>query len=404
MAYRKLGLAFIMLVAGSINTISVKLMDQEKSENSAGEIVLFNHPIIQTLGMFLGEMLCLVLFHAQKMCRSVPSQPTPFNPMIFWPVALFDIFATLCQCIALTLINASTFQIIRCSAMALATFFLPMICFRRPCCPFHWNRYVGMTSVIIGLTSIGILDISEIDLSSRLGHTGIDQLIGGILVVIGEICVALKLIFEEKAATRYNVPSLQVIGHQGLFGFFLLAILLIPFYSIPGHDLFGSNPRNVIEDAKDALYQFENSWKLSFAYIVSVISLSSFNFGAITVTKEISATTRMFVDSIRTLAIWIVSLAFGWQSFQALQILGFVLLIVGMCLYDETVFDHISQKLRQICNQYNRLDDTETQSQASDDSENEGLQDVVVDPSNRKVSNNSSKYQNGQISVLRKGK
>ena len=112
----------------------------------------------------------------------------------------------------------------------------------------------------------------------------------------------------------------------------------------------------------------------------------------------------MFVDSIRTLAIWIVSLAFGWQSFQALQILGFVLLIVGMCLYDETVFDHISQKLRQICNQYNRLDDTETQSQASDDSENEGLQDVVVDPSNRKVSNNSSKYQNGQISVLRKGK
>ena len=41
------GLALIMLVAGSTNNISVKYMDQEKSENSAGKIVPFNHPLIQ---------------------------------------------------------------------------------------------------------------------------------------------------------------------------------------------------------------------------------------------------------------------------------------------------------------------------------------------------------------------
>ena len=52
-------------------------------------------------------------------------------------------------------------------------------------------------------------------------------------------------------------------------------------------------------------------------------------------TKEMSATTRMVLDSVRTLVIWGVSLGVGWQHFQFLQLLGFLILVTGMCVYND---------------------------------------------------------------------
>ena len=43
----------------------------------------------------------------------------------------------------------------------------------------------------------------------------------------------------------------------------------------------------------------------------------------------------MVLDSIRTLVIWTVSLGVGWQVFHALQLLGFALLVFGMCVYND---------------------------------------------------------------------
>ena len=81
-------------------------------------------------------------------------------------------------------------------------------------------------------------------------------------------------------------------------------------------------------------------------------------------TKEMSATTRMVMDSIRTLVIWAVSLAVGWQDFHALQLLGFAVLIVGMCFYNDLIFmpifRHIGQRLGWISTPYADLHDDES--------------------------------------------
>jgi hypothetical protein len=52
----------------------------------------------------------------------------------------------------------------------------------------------------------------------------------------------------------------------------------------------------------------------------TILSIAFFNFAGITVTKEISATTRMVLDSVRTLFIFGVSLALRWQTFYWLQV------------------------------------------------------------------------------------
>ena len=78
----------------------------------------------------------------------------------------------------------------------------------------------------------------------------------------------------------------------------------------------------------------------------SVFSIAFFNFAGISVTKEMSATTRMVLDSARTIIIWGFSIIFNWQKFQALQLLGFAFLISGMFVYNNIIFAPLLKKIR----------------------------------------------------------
>lgn len=97
---------------------------------------------------------------------------------------------------------------------------------------------------------------------------------------------------------------------------------------------FADNPRQVLEDALDAFCQIGHKPLILLALLGNTVSIAFFNFAGISVTKEISATTRMVLDSLRTLVIWVVSLALGWEKFQGLQILGFIILLLGTAMYN----------------------------------------------------------------------
>lgn len=119
----------------------------------------------------------------------------------------------------------------------------------------------------------------------------------------------------------------------GFFGFFVLSLLLIPMYFIHVGQ-FSDNPRQVLEDALDAFCQIGFRPLILLALLGNTVSIAFFNFAGISVTKEISATTRMVLDSLRTLVIWAVSLALGWEQFLGLQVLGFLILLLGTALYN----------------------------------------------------------------------
>lgn len=130
---------------------------------------------------------------------------------------------------------------------------------------------------------------------------------------------------------------ISAVGYEGLFGFGTLATLLIPFYYIKVGPPFSDNATGSLENVFDALYQIKNNWQILMAICGTIVSIAFFNFAGISVTKEISATSRMVLDSVRTMVIWVFSLAIGWQQFQGLQMAGFVALLFGMCLYNDVL-------------------------------------------------------------------
>jgi drug/metabolite transporter (DMT)-like permease len=154
-------LAIAMTITGSINTITTKLADIQKSEGIDGDKEEFNHPFVQAVGMFMGEFLCLIAFKALWAFNKVTDRPnkevTPFNPLIFVLPAICDMTATSCMYVGLNWTYASVFQMLRGSVIIFTGIF-SVLFLKRKLKGYHW---LGMLFVLAGLFLVGIASIFQ---------------------------------------------------------------------------------------------------------------------------------------------------------------------------------------------------------------------------------------------------
>jgi hypothetical protein len=76
---------------------------------------------------------------------------------------------------------------------------------------------------------------------------------------------------------------------------------------------------------------------LSIAFICSI---ACFNVTGVAVTKYASAAQRSTISTARTVLIWIFFLIYtgaGHETFRAIQLIGFIVLILGTLVYNEII-------------------------------------------------------------------
>jgi multidrug transporter EmrE-like cation transporter len=71
--------------------------------------------------------------------------------------------------------------------------------------------------------------------------------------------------------------------------------------------------------------------------ILICFSIASFNAFGVAVTKNASSAQRSTIDTSRTVLIWMVQLILGKEKFDWLQLIGFILLVIGTLVYNEIV-------------------------------------------------------------------
>ncbi|KAF1766223.1 hypothetical protein GCK72_006179 [Caenorhabditis remanei] len=339
-------ISVMMVITGSLNTICAKWADSIKAEG-----VPFNHPFLQATCMFFGEFLCLVVFflifgykryvwnrsNVQGESGSITEITTeekpilpPFNPFLFFPPALCDILGTSIMYIGLNLTTASSFQMLR-GAVIIFTGLLSVGMLNAQIKPFKW---FGMLFVMLGLVIVGVTDIyydsNPLDDKNAI-------ITGNLLIVMAQIIVAIQMVYEQKYLTKYDVPALFAVGLEGLFGMVTLSLLMVPFYYIHVPKTFSTNPEGRLEDVFYAWQEIKEEPTIALALLGTVISIAFFNFAGVSVTKELSATTRMVLDSIRTLVIWVVSIPLFGEQFIAIQLSGFAMLILGTLIYNDVL-------------------------------------------------------------------
>eukprot|EP00033_Pygsuia_biforma_P001603 GCRY01001805.1.p1 GENE.GCRY01001805.1~~GCRY01001805.1.p1 ORF type:complete len:355 (-),score=78.74 GCRY01001805.1:522-1586(-) len=312
-------LAGMMLICGSINTICIKLENTLDLDVPAGIDDSFVHPVLQTWFMFIGEFSCL-LAHAFASRSSSTESPKVLTfgqrSMLFLVPCLGDLIGTSLMMAGLVFTYASVYQMLR-GSLVIVTALLSYFVLKRD---LHLHHLVGVILVVLGTIVVGGSSVMNNDGSAK------NPLLGVILILAAQLFVGVQFAVEEQYVVQHNIPPLQAVGLEGMWGVLLLGLALPLIAFIPG-----------MERTDHAFIQIGHNWKLLAAVLAGLFAMPPFNFFGITVSREMSCSHRAVIDSCRTIVVWAFSLLVGWETFQFAQLGGFFLLILGSFFYNEVI-------------------------------------------------------------------
>ena len=363
-----IGLGVLMIVTGTINTIATKLQDRTVvGVDKEGAPVYFFAPGVQSAFMFLGEALCLAAHAWRDRVRSggwgfgssaTPSTTTtrrlttPVAASFALPAAL-DVVATTLINVGLFYSSASVYQMLRGTLAVFAALFTVLLLKRR----LHVHHIFGVVLIASGAAIVGATSVLLSDSEDRGGVAALAALLppphpppkprpftpsasrallGDALIVGAQAATALQFIVEEKVLGGARVPAMAAVGLEGAWGLVICAVVLPILSSV--HTRVGGGRAM---DSGAALRQIAASPRLAASTTLSVVSMAAFNTLGIKITKRVSGASRAAADAARTLLVWGVSVALGWErvggAATAVQALGFIVLLAGSALYNELV-------------------------------------------------------------------
>ena len=344
-----------MIFFGTVCSLLAKLIYSVEGLNSYGEVVRYEKPWFQVLTMFAGMSVCILLDlpienrrpKKNELAKSVEEGATllhasgdqvaeqPSSSKSVWLIGiptLLDLFGTACGCTGLLYTTVSVYQMLR-GAMLVWTALLSVTVLRR--CLSLLN-YAGIALCFMGIVLVGLANVW----SEKSPRSQSDTFIGIVIILAGQILQAAQVVVEEFLLQGLNVSSVRVVAWEGLFGVIHCVLWVFPVvYLIPGRD------HGHLENSWDAFYMLFHSWPI-FAVIVSdMIMMLFYNVCGMEVTDNLNAVHRVVIETLRTLCVWIVDLFIyyvisdgklgeRWTPYSFLQLLGFMLLILGTIVFN----------------------------------------------------------------------
>lgn len=330
-----------MILCGAGNGVATKLTDKSISLGHK-----FEHPYFQSFTMFIGESFCMLvyiyeMYMNKKKYGSFDNIPeviearqkgksTNINPLRLAIPMLCDAAGSTLLLFAYLYIPVSVAQMMQ-GCIVLVTAILSIIFLRRLLSRHHWT---GLFLVVVGIALVGLAVMLAKNDSED------ENPIVGLLLMVGSILIqGSQFVVEEKFLGDYYLSPMKVVGWEGIWGLILFLILLPILQFIPCHLEFCSHT-GVVEDSWFALRQiYHNSFTL-IMLICSVIFIAGYNGFGITITKHMSATSRTTLKQTKIVLVWVFFLLYrgdGHESFKWLQLVGFIILVSGILLYNEIV-------------------------------------------------------------------
>ncbi|CAG9310191.1 unnamed protein product [Blepharisma stoltei] len=327
----------VMLISGTANTLITKAMDNQS----------FTHPFFQSATMFFGEMLCLAIYYLilwknrgnewiaeeNLMTAHTPTSKQgwlyqKFGPYIFFIPALFDILASCCFFIGLLLSTPSIYQMARGSVIAIVAVYSIIFLNRK----LYRHEVTGIISIALGVILTGLV--------SYLYQEQPQHAYGVAILVVGEFFTGALFVSEEMIMRKVQIDPLRAIGIEGHFGLMYWLILMPILYFIPCHKEEHVNlcpDRNNAEDPIQAFHQLGSNWDLMLLWLFYTICVAAYNWSGISTTKYATAIARTTITLSRMAFVWVFSIIFGFEEPFLLEIVGFVMIVLGTLLYNEVL-------------------------------------------------------------------
>ena len=224
-----------------------------------------------------------------------------------------------------------------------------------------WRKWASLVIIFAGLLIVAMADILQpansatdgklkttnisrskysnclpFNNSSNVNDIMSNEVAGDVLVATAQIFLSAQFVYEEKVLSCYDIEPLQLAGWEGFYGLLAMAVMIIPLSLIDTGSCIWSNsptPPWTVEDIVDGFILIMNNELLSALICLCIALDVIYEYAAISVTREFSATTRMVLESASTLLVWMASLCIGWQNFKYLQLIGFSISSLGQFVY-----------------------------------------------------------------------
>ncbi len=255
------------------------------------------------------------------------------NPIILAVPAMCDVAGSTLMFIALTMVPASVYQMMR-GFINVVTPFLSIIFLKRKQYCHHW---IGVFFIVLGVAEVGwvALKYDSTD-SSANGSIAL----GLILIIVAQFFTGALFITEEFFLGGYYLDPMKVVGSEGMWGLGVyLAILpimqVVQCSGDTGLDALCSF--GYLENSSYAFAQMGENSAIIWQSLGMMASIACFNVCGVTTSKLASAAQRATIDTSRTLVIWIMSCLLGLEDFHWEAIFGFIFLVFGTLTYNELI-------------------------------------------------------------------
>ncbi|AMD19082.1 HBR181Cp [Eremothecium sinecaudum] len=316
-----------IITTGTINSVITKFQDNQCIRDCAtASPLLFNQPLMQTLQMFIAEALMLPLFYftGKRKRISLDVVPRTSNTYLLSLPAICDVCGSTLLNLSLILVPVSIFQMARGAVIVFVAVFSAVFLNRS----ISRKEWVSMAIVVLGVAIVGLSGMAGWESNLLNG-----KLVLGIsFVLVAQVFLATQLVLEEYFVSRQPIMPMELVGYEGVFGTMITSAMFM-FGTLTFARENTASPFNFPMSYND----LKTSRALIYTSIVVMISVATFNFLGIALTKHVSATSRSMVDTCRTIVVWLVSLVIGWETFKWKQLCGFTIVVFGTLMYNNVI-------------------------------------------------------------------
>jgi len=333
-----------MLILGTATSVCMKIMLAIKAPGYMGIEHNFDKPFMQSILMFFGMSFAIFISKVWDPEGKGERPPSTRRQIIMASIpSSFDLFASTLMTFGLIYINVSVFQMLR-GSMVIFSAFLSIIFLNRHIHPYEWCAIIITIIALVCIGTAGIY-IPQVGDTEENHYTNYQKFIGCLLVVLSQLVQAGQIVTEEFILKDINMPALEIVGWEGIWGLVMMILIACPFAFI----CTGSDPSPLggsLENIFDSFHQLFHSGQIALVSIIFILAVMLYNIFGMLVTSGSSAVNRTILEAVRTLLIWIFMLicaaagcSFGeyWVSWSWLELGGFILLIFSSLMYNAII-------------------------------------------------------------------
>ncbi|KAK8839506.1 hypothetical protein M9Y10_031865 [Tritrichomonas musculus] len=336
------------LISGAFYSITSKVTLQQESTGFNNVSHSFDKPFTQTLLMTIAMMFSLLVRRFWDSNGKGPHPPTPFRLRLILAIpALCDLITATLNIFGLFYINLSIYQMLRSSQIIFTAVFSVLFLKKK----IKAYEIFGIALVVIALILVGWAgmfipsnkdNMQDYEVSKSSVK---EKLFGSLLVTFAQVFISVQIILEEyiiQVRLKDQVGALEVIGNEGLMGFFITLFFFPLAFLCPGND--PSPLKNgSLENTWDTLLMIYHKPKLILFFVCSIFFGAIYNICAMCVITYTSSLTEAIIDAVSTLFVWIlmlisyqIGLPFGepWNIYSFIELSGFLLLVTGNLIYN----------------------------------------------------------------------